>query len=212
MLRDVEPVMTTPPPPPPPPVASLCVFCGSSPGGRPEYQQAARSLGAAMARRGISLVYGGGSRGLMGDVANAVLEHGGSVVGVITRQLVDKEVAHGHIKDLRIVDTMHERKKMMADLADGFVALPGGYGTLDEFFEIVAWAQLGLHTSPIGLLNTAGFFDRMLEFLEHARAEGFLRLDYRTGIAARDNAEALLEALSSAARAAEPAGRLAFRR
>lgn len=194
------------------PVASLCVFCGSSPGGRPEYQHAARALGAAMAKRGISLVYGGGSRGLMGDVANAVLEHGGSVIGVITRQLVDKEVAHGHIKDLRIVDTMHERKKMMADLADGFVALPGGYGTLDEFFEIVAWAQLGLHTSPIGVLNTAGFYDRMLEFLEHARAEGFLRLDYRTGIAVRDDAEALLEALTIAARATEPPGRLAVRR
>lgn len=183
------------------PAASLCVFCGSTSGRAPEYRAGARALGAAMARRGIALVYGGGSRGLMGDVADAVLENSGSVVGVITKQLVDKEVAHGHIKDLHVVETMHERKKMMADMADAFVALPGGYGTLDEFFEIVAWAQLGLHTSPIGLLNTAGFFDQLIGFLEHARREGFLRLDYRTGIAVHEEAEALLDAMSITARA-----------
>lgn len=184
----------------PTPVASLCVFCGSASGHAPRYREGARALGAAMARRGIALVYGGGSCGLMGDVANAVLENNGSVVGVITRQLVDKEVAHGHIKDLHVVETMHERKKMMADMADAFVALPGGYGTLDEFFESVAWAQLGLHQSPIGLLNTGRFFDQLIGFLEHARVEGFLRLDYRTAIVVQEDAEALLEGMAITAR------------
>ncbi|MCC6675557.1 MAG: TIGR00730 family Rossman fold protein [Phycisphaerales bacterium] len=176
-------------------ISRLCVFCGSASGARPAYREAARGLGRAMAERKISLVYGGGSRGLMGDVADGVLEAGGEVVGVITRQLVDKEVAHGHIKDLRVVETMHERKKMMADMADGFVALPGGYGTLDEFFEMMAWAQLGLHTSPVGMLNTEGFYDRLVGFLEHARGEGFLRLDFRTGLRIAEEPRRLLDAM-----------------
>lgn len=177
-------------------ISKLCVFCGSAPGRGPAYREGARDLGRAMAERGMSLVYGGGSRGLMGDVADGVMERGGTVIGVITRQLVDKEVAHGHIRDLRIVETMHERKKMMADLADGFVALPGGYGTLDELFEIIAWAQLGLHSSPMGLLNTAGYFDGLVDFLEHARREEFLRLDYRTGLRISPDPRGLLDAMT----------------
>lgn len=185
-------------------ISRLCVFCGSSSGSREAYRAAARDLGRAMAARGLSLVYGGGSRGLMGDVADGVLESGGEVIGIITRRLVDKEVAHGHIRDLRIVETMHERKKMMADMADAFIALPGGYGTLDELFEIIAWAQLGLHASPIGLLNTEGFYDRLLEFLEHARGEGFLRLDHRAGLRVAREPEEVLEAVMAAAKGAGP--------
>lgn len=181
-------------------VRRLCVFCGSAAGSRAAYREAARALGAEMAGRGLSLVYGGGSRGLMGDVADGVLGAGGEVVGVITRQLVDKEVAHGHLRDLRVVETMHERKKMMADLADGFIALPGGYGTLDELFEIIAWAQLGLHASPVGLLNTEGLYDGLLAFLEHARSEGFLRLDYRTGLRTAGSPGLLLDSMLAGGR------------
>src|SRR5262245_12742237 len=137
----------------------VCVFCGSSAGNRPEYADAARHLGAALARRGLGLVYGGGHVGLMGVVADAVLRAGGEVIGVIPQALVERELAQAGLTRLEVVDTMHQRKARMADLADAFVALPGGFGTCDELFEILTWSQLGLHARPVGLLNVAGFFD-----------------------------------------------------
>lgn len=153
----------------------LCVFCGSRSGENPAYAEAARALGHELARRGIGLVYGAGNIGLMGILADAALAFGGEVIGVIPRALVHKEVAHERLTQIHIVDTMHQRKALMAELADGFVALPGGFGTADELFEILTWAQLGLHAKPIGVLNWAGFFDAMLAWLEHAVHEGFLK-------------------------------------
>ncbi|MBL8762738.1 MAG: TIGR00730 family Rossman fold protein [Phycisphaerae bacterium] len=173
----------------------VCVFCGSSPGRDPAYLHAAGALGSALARRGVTLIYGGGSLGLMGAVADRALSDSGKVVGVITRQLLDKEVAHGRLSDLRVVDTMHERKKMMADLADGFIALPGGLGTLDELFEIVTWAQLRLHASPVGILNVGGFYDGLLGFLDRVRTDGFLRLDLERAVHVHSDPERLLDAM-----------------
>lgn len=158
---------------------SVAVYCGSASGSSPVYADAAFGLGAALAQNGSRLVYGGGSLGLMGAVANGALAQGGSVTGIITKQLVGKELAHPKVADMRVVDTMHERKMQMATLADAFVALPGGYGTLDELFEILAWAQLKLHEKPVGLLDTDGFFSRLLEFLDHAGENGFLRIAHR---------------------------------
>jgi uncharacterized protein (TIGR00730 family) len=160
-------------------ISRICVFCGSSLGARREYAEAARRIGQVMVERGIGLVYGGASVGVMGEVADTVLAGGGEVIGVIPRALATKEVAHAGLADLRIVESMHERKAQMADLADGFVALPGGFGTLEEFFEVVTWAQLGIHHKPCGLLNAAGYFDRLVEFLEHSVAERFVRTDHR---------------------------------
>jgi uncharacterized protein (TIGR00730 family) len=153
----------------------ITVFCGSKEGSRPEYARAAQLLGRHLAELDIELVYGGGSIGLMGILADAVLEAGGRVIGVIPMALAQKEVMHEGLSDLRMVRTMHERKAMMADLADAFIALPGGLGTMDEFFEIVTWAQLGEHAKPIGLLNTFQFFDPMLRFIDHMVHEGFLK-------------------------------------
>ncbi|HEX8952116.1 MAG TPA: TIGR00730 family Rossman fold protein, partial [Polyangia bacterium] len=144
----------------------LCVFCGSSPGRSPDYAAAARRVGALLARRGIGLVYGGGNVGLMGIVADAVLADGGEVVGVIPRALVDRELAHGRLSELVVVDTMHERKQRMHDLSDGFIALPGGFGTLDELFEALTWAQLGMHQKPCGLLDVNDFFAPLRAFIE----------------------------------------------
>ncbi len=152
----------------------ICVFTGSNPGVRPEYAQAARQLGTTLAARKIGLVYGGASVGLMGRLADAVLETGGEVFGVIPRGLFKREVAHRNLTQLHEVNSMHERKALMADLADGFIALPGGYGTFDELFEMTTWAQIGLHSKPIGLLNVAGFFDPLLNVIEHACREGFI--------------------------------------
>lgn len=152
----------------------ICVFAGSNEGTRPEYAQAAHSLGQELARRGLGLVYGGASVGLMGIVADSVLAGGGEVIGVIPHTLFQREVGHTRLTELREVGSMHERKAMMADLADGFIALPGGFGTFDELFEIVTWAQLGLHRKPIGLVNSASYFDPILQLLQHAAAEGFL--------------------------------------
>ncbi len=160
-------------------IERICVFAGSSPGGRPEYVTAARALGRALADQRIGLVYGGAGVGLMGAVADAVLDRGGSVVGVMPRALVEREVAHSGLTELRVVGSMHERKAEMADLADAFVALPGGLGTLEEMFEVLTWAQLGHHAKPCGLLNVAGYYDRMLSMMDHAAEERFVAPEHR---------------------------------
>jgi uncharacterized protein (TIGR00730 family) len=174
----------------------LCVFCGSSPGDRPVYADAARRLGECLAARGLGLIYGGGHIGLMGVLADAVLRAGGEAIGVIPQSLVDRELAHGGLTNLRVVSTMHERKALMADLADGFVALPGGYGTGDELFEILTWAQLGLHSKPIGLLNVAGFFDPLLAWLDHTVHEGFVKAAHRHLLREASEPEQLLDRLA----------------
>jgi uncharacterized protein (TIGR00730 family) len=152
----------------------ICVFCGSNDGARPAYRAQAETFGRLLASEGIELVYGGGSVGLMGALADATQKSGGKVIGVIPEALVAAEVAHLGLTDLRVVHSMHERKQLMADLADAFVALPGGFGTFEELFEIVTWAQLGLHSKPIGVLNVAAYFDPLLELVERATAEGFV--------------------------------------
>jgi uncharacterized protein (TIGR00730 family) len=173
----------------------LCVFCGSSAGNRPEYRAAARRLGQLLAGRGVGLVFGAGHIGLMGVLADAVLANGGEAVGVIPQALVDKELAHRGLTALHVVDTMHQRKALMADLADGFAALPGGYGTADEFFEVLTWAQLGLHARPTGLLNVAGFFDPLLAWVDQCVREGFLRSEHRDSLLVAGDPEELLEML-----------------
>jgi uncharacterized protein (TIGR00730 family) len=175
----------------------ICVFAGSSAGIRPEYLAAAADLGRVLAERGIGLVYGGARVGLMGAVADAVLAGAGSVTGVIPRALVEKEVAHSGLTDLRVVTSMHERKALMADLSDGFIALPGGWGTLDEFFEILTWAQLGIHRKPCGLVNVLGYFERLLSFLDHSVEQGFVRREYDSLIAVSDDPATLLDAMAN---------------
>jgi uncharacterized protein (TIGR00730 family) len=175
----------------------VCVFAGSSAGARPEYLAAAAGLGTLMAARDIELVYGGARVGLMGAIADAVLAGDGSVIGVIPRALVEKEVAHDGLTDLRIVTSMHERKALMADLSDAFIALPGGWGTLDEMFEILTWAQLGLHRKPCGLLNVLGYFDRLLSFLDYTMEQGFVRREYSSLLAVSDGPATLLDTLQS---------------
>jgi len=155
-------------------VRSLCVFCGSSTGHERAYVEAARTLGRMLAESGIRLVFGGGRVGLMGEVADAALAAGGEAVGVIPNSLVEREIAHTSLTDLYVVGSMHERKAMMSDLSDGFVALPGGTGTLEEFFEVLTWAQLGEHTKPCGLLNVAGYYDPLLAVFDHMVDRGFL--------------------------------------
>jgi uncharacterized protein (TIGR00730 family) len=176
---------------------TVCVFCGSRTGRTTHYADAARVFGAALARRSLGLVYGGGHIGLMGVLADAVLAGGGPVVGVIPRALADKELAHLGLTELVVVETMHERKSVMADRSDAFVALPGGYGTGDELFEILTWAQLGLHQKPIGLLNVAGFFDPLLAWLDHMVREDFLKPVHRRLVRVAGDTEALLELLSA---------------
>ena len=175
----------------------ICVFCGSSPGARPEYSTTARALGQALVAQGIELVYGGASVGLMGIVARTVLEGGGRVTGVIPRLLAEKEVALTSLDDLRIVDSMHERKALMAELSDGFIALPGGIGTIEEFVEVLTWAQLGIHTKPCGLLNSAGYYERLLGFFDQMLAEGFIRPACRSTILVEQDPLSLLEAMGS---------------
>ena len=170
----------------------IAVYCGSSKGVRPEYASAAQALGVRLARERIELVYGGGKVGLMGILADAVLAHGGHVIGVIPEQLVSREVAHEKLPDLRVVKTMHERKALMAELADGFIALPGGFGTFEEFFEILTWAQLGWHHKPFGLLDVAGFYRQLQEFLDHSRNEGFIRPQNRALVLVEEDAEKML--------------------
>ena len=171
----------------------VCVFCGSSPGANVQYAALARWLGEILARRGLGLVYGGGNVGLMGMLADAVSKAGGHVIGVIPQSLVDREVAHTGLPDLRIVGSMHERKALMADLADGFIALPGGIGTLEEFCEILTWAQLGLHQKPCGLINVAGYFDHLMAFLDHSVSERFLRPEHRSMVLVEADPETLLD-------------------
>jgi uncharacterized protein (TIGR00730 family) len=175
----------------------VCVFCGSSAGGNAAYAEAARHLGRALVGRGLGLVFGAGHIGLMGVLADAVLEAGGEAVGVIPQALVDRELAHRGLTELRVVDNMHQRKAEMADLSDAFVALPGGYGTADELFEMLTWAQLKLHKKPIGLLDVHGFFRPLLLWVDHAVAEGFVRPDHRRLLLEADDPERLLDLLAS---------------
>jgi uncharacterized protein (TIGR00730 family) len=174
----------------------LCVFCGSCTGTPLVYTEAARTLGRLIAERGWGLVFGGGHVGLMGNVADAVLAGGGEVDGVIPQGLVDRELAHRRCTRLHITASMHERKARMAELANAFVSLPGGFGTLDETFEIVTWAQLGLHAKPIGLLNTSGYFDRLLSFLDHAVMEGFINNPHGSLLLCESSPAALLDVIS----------------
>lgn len=179
---------------------SICIFCGSSPGNRSVYAEAARLTGRTLARRGFRVVYGGGSVGLMGEVADAALAEGGEVIGVIPTGLNDKERAHSGLTELHVVSSMHERKAMMAELADGFMALPGGMGTLEEFAEIFTWAQLGIHTKPCGLLNVDGYYDPLIAYFDHAVHEEFLWQEHRDIILTGDSPEGLIDKL----RAYEP--------
>lgn len=158
---------------------AICVYCGSSAGVNETYAEGARALGRMLAEHRITLVYGGASVGLMGQVADAAMESGGRVIGVIPRALAEREVAHHALSQLHIVDSMHERKAMMAELSDGFVALPGGIGTFEELFEIWTWGQLGIHAKPCGVLNIAGFYDPLIDFLDRAVLEGFIKADVR---------------------------------
>lgn len=160
-------------------IKSLCVYCGASVGTLPVYADAARVLATAMVERDIALVYGGGNVGLMGIIADEVLQRGGDVTGVIPTALVDREVGHQGLTRLHVVDTMHQRKAMMAELADGFIAMPGGIGTLEELFEVLTWSQLGFHDKPIGLLNVGGFYDGLITFIDHIASQGFLRTHHR---------------------------------
>lgn len=175
---------------------SICVFCGSSPGGRSAYRKAAVSVGQELARRRLRLIYGGGNVGLMGVLADAVLESGGTVVGVIPQALVDKEVAHRGLTELRIVESMHQRKALMADLADAFIAMPGGFGTLEEFCEMLTWLQLGLHIKPCGLLNIEGFYDPLLALFDRAVADRFLRCEQRESVLSSQTPSDLLNRLA----------------
>ena len=175
------------------PELSICVFTGSRHGALPEYADAATELALELVKRGLGLVYGGGNVGLMNIVANTALEHGGYVIGVIPDSLVSKEVAHRGLSELRVVHSMHERKALMAELAAGFVALSGGIGTMEEFFEVLSWAQLGLHNKPCGLLNIAGYYDSLIEFLDHAVAEDFLKPEHRALLIVENQVKKLLD-------------------
>jgi uncharacterized protein (TIGR00730 family) len=173
-------------------IARLCVFCGSSRGSRPEYLEAAGDFGRMLAGEGIALVYGGGSVGLMGVLADAMLAAGGHVIGVIPHSLQLKEVGHRNLTELHVVDTMHERKAQMADLADAFVALPGGLGTFEEIFEIITWAILGIHAKPCGFLNVEGYYDELIRFLDSSHAAGFIRSQHRHMIHVENDSRRLL--------------------
>ena len=176
-------------------MARICVFCASTPGLRPSYAEGARALARALVEGGHSLVYGGGNVGLMGVIADAVMAQGGEVVGVIPHTLMAREIGHTGVTRLHVVDSMHERKALMADLSDAFVALPGGVGTFEELFEAITWTQLGLHRKPCGLLNVDGFYDGLLQFLDHAWAEGFIKPETRAIVSAGTDPAALLRTL-----------------
>jgi uncharacterized protein (TIGR00730 family) len=178
-------------------VKRVLVFCGSSPGGRPEYAAGAQRLGRALAERNLGLVYGGASVGLMGALADSVLAAGGTAIGVIPNRLVSAEIAHAGLTKLHIVETMHERKALMSELSDAVIALPGGTGTLDELFELFTWSQLGLHHKPIGLLEVEGYWQLLLRFLEHAVNERFLREEHLQTLLIEREPEALLDRLAA---------------
>ncbi len=178
------------------PTKRLCVYCGSSTGARPLYREGAIALGGLIAASGMGLVYGGGHVGLMGAVADGALAAGGHVIGVIPRALMDRELGHTGIQDLRIVADMHERKMMMADLADGFIAMPGGWGTIEELAEMLTWLQLGIHAKPIGLLNLGGYYDPFLEFAERMVEQQFVRPEQRHLLAVESDPQILLDRLT----------------
>jgi hypothetical protein len=178
-------------------VERICVFCGASPGARPAYRDATSQLARLLAAEGIGVVYGGGGVGLMGALADAVLAEGGEITGVIPRALMDREIAHRDVADMRVVGSMHERKALMVELADAFVALPGGIGTLEELFEVYTWAQLGLHRKPCALLNVEGYYDGIADFLAHAVGERFLRDETRELLMVESEPATLIERLRS---------------
>ncbi len=171
----------------------ICVFCGSSAGSQPEYRACAEQLGAELTRRKIGLVYGGGNVGLMGAIADSVLEAGGEALGVIPEHLVTREIGHNRLTKLHIVRSMHERKALMSDLSDAFIALPGGFGTLEEFFEVLTWSQLGLHAKPCGIVNVLGYYTPLLRMLDHAVDERFLKPQNRALVIARETPSELLQ-------------------
>jgi uncharacterized protein (TIGR00730 family) len=175
----------------------ICVYCGSSPGKNPDYLEAARSVGRELAQRGITLVYGGGRSGLMGEVARAALAADGRVIGVIPEALRDQELAFKEVTELHVVSSMHERKALMAELSDGFIALPGGYGTLEEIFEVLTWVQLGFHTKPCGLLNIDHYYDSLLKFLDHSVEEHFIHQPHRDLILQAEEPADLLESFAT---------------
>ena len=175
----------------------ICVFCGSAAGGRPEYRAAAQAMGRALAARKVGLVFGGGRVGLMGAVADAVMAGGGEAIGVIPRALVDRELGHRGLTELRGVETMHERKALMAELSEGFAALPGGIGTLEELFEAWTWAGLGIHRKPVGILDVSGYWDPILKMADRMVAEGFLPAPMRTALLVASEPEALLDGFAA---------------
>jgi uncharacterized protein (TIGR00730 family) len=175
------------------PIRSICVFCGSNSGARPQYADAACELGSLLARRCIGIVYGGGHVGMMGHVADAALAAGGNVVGVIPEHLMRPEVAHQRLDELIVVESMHVRKRTMSERADAFVVLPGGFGTFEEMFEMVTWLQLRLHSKPVGLVNCLGYFDHLLAFLRHAADEGFIRPQHRRLLLVESSPLALID-------------------
>ena len=176
---------------------AVCVFCGSSEGVREDYAEAARGLGRTLAGRGIRLVFGGGQVGLMGVVADAVMDAGGEAIGVMPKALLEKEIGHQRLTDLRVVGTMHERKALMAELADAFVALPGGFGTFEEALEALTWAQLGLHEKPCGFLNVAGFYEPLFSLFDRAVAEGFMRAEHRSLVLLEQGPRRMIDLLES---------------
>jgi uncharacterized protein (TIGR00730 family) len=176
---------------------SVCVYCGSAKGNNPVYADAAKALGRALVKHNLSLVYGGGHVGLMGIVADAVLDAGGEVTGVIPKALMDTEVGHERLTRLLVVKDMHERKALMAEHADGFIAMPGGIGTLEELFETLTWAQLGFHEKPIGLFNVAGFYDPLIEFLRHQTSQGFLRAEHKNLLLVETEPDSLIAQLKN---------------
>ena len=175
----------------------ICVYCGSNAGNDPAHRAAAHDLGAFLARSGLGLVYGGGNVGLMGAVADGALSQNGEVIGVIPKSLMEKELGHGGVTELHVVTSMHERKQMMVDLSDGFIALPGGFGTLDELFETLTWLQLSFHDKPVGLLNVGGFFNGLIEFIDHMSRSGFLKPEHAKCVLVENDPTQLLAAMET---------------
>jgi uncharacterized protein (TIGR00730 family) len=178
-------------------VRRICVYAGSNPGHHPDYAAGARDLATAMAERGIALVYGGGKVGLMGVLADTILEAGGEAIGVMPQALIDREIGHPRLTELKVVDSMHERKALMAELADGFVAVPGGIGTLEELIEVYTWSQLGIHDKGCGVLNVRGYYDHLAALLDHAVTEGFLRPQHRAVLSVASEPAELLDRLAA---------------